>query len=93
MKMFSYLMRTTKMLKAAKFRMRTTFLTTMKRERMSSTRARVNKLRFQPTRDPSTERRILGKYAIPEVELFHKKEPDSKHEVKHCYRFGLVPET
>lgn len=64
MKMVSYLMRTTKMLKAAKFRMRTTFLTTMKRERMSSTRARVNKLRFQPTRDPSTERCLLIKDAV-----------------------------
>jgi hypothetical protein len=36
----------------------------MKRERMSSTRARVNKLRFQPTRDPSTERCLLIKDAV-----------------------------
>lgn len=62
--MVSYLMRTTKMLKAANFRMRTTFLTTVKRERMSSTRARVNKLKFQPTKDPSTERCSLIKDAV-----------------------------
>jgi hypothetical protein len=54
-KMVSYLMMTKKMLKAAKFSMKTTFPITMKRERMSSTRAKVKKSRYQPTRDPSTE--------------------------------------
>jgi hypothetical protein len=72
-KMVSYLMMMKKMLKAAKFSMKTTFPITMKRERMSSTRAKVKKSRYQPTRDPNTERRILLKYAITYSESYFIK--------------------